>query len=156
MLMELLPEKCAIAGCERPRALRDVDGKGKRRYRSRCEVHRGLHVEKHGLVKRESFQGFCEMPGCENVKEQKGKGASGEALFRRYCAKHHAMREASIGAIGGGFCSRCGWSGAVHRHRLDGSGPYVVENIEVLCPNCHEAIHGRGAWNQKQVYDSKV
>lgn len=104
-------------------------------------------------------RGVCAVEGCVKLvmkKDQRG----GRQRYRLLCSGHYFRR---IGVRGNGSrylridketCSRCGWSGSCHSHRVVPSEGYTKANVLVLCPNCHNAVHGRGEWNQKQVYDS--
>lgn len=87
----------------------------------------------------------CRVEGCERLVMKKHK-LRGKQVYRTVCWKHHAgghSKEALVHEV----CVRCGWRGSCHRHRLRAGGSYHRSNVEVLCPNCHAAAHGRGEWN---------
>ena len=39
-------------------------------------------------------------------------------------------------------CQQCNWEGICDVHHIDGNRQNnTVENLQILCPNCHRAIH---------------
>lgn len=93
---------------------------------------------------------LCDYPGCGNVRALKDVGPNGVRHYRAFCQKHHHGGH-TVRETHGNVCSRCSWKGKVQRHRIDPKGSYRSVNLEILCPNCHNAAHGRGEWNCEQV-----
>ena len=86
----------------------------------------------------------CDYDGCTNKRRNKGK-VKGRSISGRFCDKHHRYRLSNNKGqrryIDNSTCSRCGWDEAMcDRHRIDPDKGYYLENVAVLCPNCHRLI----------------
>lgn len=91
----------------------------------------------------------CKVEGCDKLSAYKGI-RNGAPDYRTLCEHHRRPGRLSVDTkykdakalIKRDACSRCGWTGRCHRHRIDGSmTEYVPSNIVVLCPNCHQEEH---------------
>ena len=98
----------------------------------------------------------CSVEGCDRLVALKSN-YNGVAYYRTTCEKHrngHRPAHESIVKV----CSICGWVGHCDTHRIkhgkDG-GKYRIDNIIILCPNCHRYYHGLGEINQLQVYSKE-
>lgn len=89
----------------------------------------------------------CEYPGCNTLGRNKGKYKN-KTRYDRFCEMHHRLRCSKTNDffkewrfkqnIDNYECSICGWDKAsCDRHRIDPKRGYTLENIAVLCPNCH-------------------
>jgi len=93
---------------------------------------------------------MCRMEGCPREVMKKHRLSGGRQVYRTVCWKHHSGGELKVKQEHL-VCVRCGWLGSCHRHRKEAKGTYRAENVEVLCPNCHAASHGRGEWNANLI-----
>jgi len=91
----------------------------------------------------------CEYKGCNKPGRNKGH-YKGQTRYDRFCEVHHRARynaEKRVyyyekQAIPNTTCSSCGWDKApCDRHRKVRAEGYVLNNIIVLCPNCHRLTH---------------
>lgn len=85
----------------------------------------------------------CTIEGCERLGRNKGF-YKGKIRYGNTCETHHK-------SIPKGFfrydipndkCMNCGWDKAkCDRHRLVPGNGYTIENVKILCPNCHRLVH---------------
>lgn len=76
----------------------------------------------------------CVVEGCENKRTSKGAYKTS-----CYCNRHRKTVR-----LESNKCSLCGWDGPCDFHRKVPSefgGKYTLENIIVVCPNCHRLEH---------------
>jgi hypothetical protein len=170
--------KCCVSGCE-CKVDRYLTAAGSKNF-LQCQKHRKQLPRKARTIellpnKNEvqylDGRPLCMVEGCDRLAIKKKNG-----YFRKVCGFHGRswhqhdarrirknanarLRRAKKGGVENKVCSQCNWEGACDRHRiLPGSqgGKYVKNNLQILCPNCHRASHGRGQVNQKQIYSSST
>jgi len=89
----------------------------------------------------------CDFPGCGNNGRNKGL-YKGKTRYDHVCEIHHRKVNKAYylqkQAIDNSKCQLCGWDKApCDRHRIEPSKGYYIENIAVLCPNCHRLVSMR-------------
>lgn len=100
----------------------------------------------------------CIVEGCNAIGEW-NKSINGKIYRRKWCTKHRkrfygiAIKKKSKSQhdksrrklLQNGSlkkCSICGWDKAnCDMHRTTNGGSYKIDNIKVLCPNCHRLVH---------------
>jgi len=98
-------------------------------------------------------QGECFMYGCNYKQRPKGKNRRGIKTYDFLCDYHHRLKykiknpgEAStkmkwVKSIPNDECCLCGWNKApCDRHRMVKEKGYTLDNIRILCPNCHRLV----------------
>jgi 5-methylcytosine-specific restriction endonuclease McrA len=94
-------------------------------------------------------QVVCRVKDCEKLGASKGI-RNGAPDYRSLCEHHRRPGRLSVDTkykddkdiISRDKCTKCGWLGRCHRHRINGSmTEYIPSNILVLCPNCHQEEH---------------
>lgn len=87
---------------------------------------------------------MCNVDECKNLGALIRISANGSKKYRAKCIKHH--RNSSRGSkmrkkIKNKNCVSCGWDKAYcDRHRIDNLLGYKLENVRILCPNCHRLV----------------
>lgn len=97
----------------------------------------------------------CKLDGCNNLAMKRGKKKNEGYYYDKLCTKHHRLKfgmkirmkdkDPWMKKLCKTSCERCGWNKSYcDLHRIvmgkDG-GKYEIENIIVLCPNCHRIEH---------------
>ncbi len=112
----------------------------------------------------------CKLDGCNNLAMMKNKLKNGEWGFDRLCGTHHRLKykmklrpndeysQTGLKKLIVKPCERCGWNKSccdLHR-KINGKdgGKYVLDNVMVLCPNCHRIEH-IGILNKKGILCKK-
>ena len=103
---------------------------------------------------------LCVVEDCKNVAMKMARRNDGSWSYRRMCSKHHRVKynmknghhdkrydrnKEGLGDWTKKSCQRCGWNKSYcDLHRIvngkDG-GLYTLDNVEILCPNCHRIEH---------------
>lgn len=107
----------------------------------------------------------CEKEGCTNLGDV-NKVINNRVYRAKLCTRHkrekYGMSKKSNSPSSNlkssekfkmrghcDSCSCCGWKGPCDIHRPVAQGPYNLENMISLCPNCHRMVH-RGYYEFKE------
>jgi rubredoxin len=100
----------------------------------------------------EKYRPICSVEGCNRKGRNKGMQL-GKRRYGHICETHHKQaRENRVTGSVGIFtdkssipnlrCQMCGWDKApCDRHRINPHKGYSLDNVKVLCPNCHRLEH---------------
>ena len=94
---------------------------------------------------------ICAFKNCSKLTRNKGF-YEGQTRYDKWCELHHRLRLKNNPiftrefiakqTIDNSKCEQCGWDKATcDRHRIEKNKGYAVENVKVLCPNCHRLAH---------------
>jgi hypothetical protein len=87
----------------------------------------------------------CKIEGCNRLGRKKGF-FNGEPIYGTKCSFHHKIKSKNPNTIQfnekfnliNDKCSLCGWDKApCDRHRKNPNIGYTIDNVIILCPNCH-------------------
>ena len=89
---------------------------------------------------------ICQTKGCNKQSRVKGLSSDGRKFYATKCVScHRGLRYKqkkeyglTLQGISNAKCERCGWwEGRCDRHKIAKSIGYDLENVVILCPNCH-------------------
>ena len=145
---------CRVPGCSNEREKKGYSVSCKQKYRPICSHHaylkeKGLPVDYKTKPSSNVFRGsfirdVCVINGCRRKQVSKGLRC-GRQRYDVYCTAHRQLEKQGLPLdIDLEQCSVCGWAGPCDKHRLkaakDGGG-YSIENVIIVCPNCHRDYH---------------
>ena len=139
---------CSVVGCDSVRQKHGRYPSGTQKYHSKCSHH--IYLSRKGLsldteTRNIEFRGgserkVCQVAGCTRMQVSKGKDR-----YDIYCTSHRSLEKQGLPlTLNIDECSVCGWDGPCDKHRIkpgkDG-GEYTIDNVVVVCPNCHRDYH---------------
>lgn len=131
--------------------------------------HKKDWVRKRSWSKGITVRGTCSIPGCKNLMKYKKKHKDGTWTYENICQRHFRMKYGypmnsttkkmglEMSKLTSEPCSKCGWNESycdVHRI-VEGKegGKYELNNVIVLCPNCHRELHQGAVLTRKNNKD---